>query len=100
MTGATLEALTPELARSLGYNSTDGLVVSRVDDDSPAAKAGLPVGSVVVAVEGQEVHDIVHAARLLRGKGNGSRLTLDIVQVRRSGLFLRQRTGRISMVLP
>ncbi|MED5381084.1 MAG: trypsin-like peptidase domain-containing protein [Verrucomicrobiota bacterium] len=99
-TGATLEELTSELARSLGYNSTDGLVVSRVDDDSPAAKAGLPVGSVVVAAEGQEVNDIVRAARLLHSKGSGGRLTLDIVQVRRSGLFLRRRTGRISLVLP
>ena len=99
-TGVTLEEMTPEVARALGYNSTDGLVVSRVDDRSPADKAGLSTGEVVVAIEGHEVSDIVSAARLLHRKESGGRLMLDILQVRRSGLFLRRRTGRISLVLP
>jgi hypothetical protein len=54
----------------------------------------------VVAIEGHEVSDIVSAARLLHRKESGGRLMLDILQVRRSGLFLRRRTGRISLVLP
>ena len=99
-TGATLEELTPQVAKALGYNSTNGLVVSQVDEDSPADKAGLATGAVVVAVDGQEVRDIVSAARLLHGKESGGRLMLDIVQVRRSGPFLRRATGRISLVLP
>ncbi len=98
-TGATLEELTPEVAEALGYNSTNGLVVSQVDGDSPADKVGLAKGVVVVAVDGQEVRDIVSAARLLHGKESGDRLMLDIVQVRRSGLFLRRRTGRVSLEL-
>ena len=99
-TGATLEELTPQVAKALGYNSTNGLVVSQVDEDSPADKAGLPPGAVAVAVDGQEVRDIVSAARLLHGKESGGRLMLGIVQVRRSGPFLRRATGRISLVLP
>ena len=99
-TGATLEELTPKVAKALGYNSTNGLVVSQVDEDSPADKAGLATGAVVVAVDGQEVRDIVSAARLLHGKESGGRLMLDIVQVRRSGPFLRRAAGRISLVLP
>ena len=94
-TGATLEELTPQVAKALGYNSTNGLVVSQVDDDSPADKAGLTTGVVVVAIDGQEVNDIVRAARLLHDKVSGGRLMLDIVQVRRSGPFLRRATGRI-----
>lgn len=99
-TGASLEELTPQVAKALGYNSTNGLVVSQVDEDSPADKAGLARGAVVVAVDGQEVREIVSAARLLHGKESGGRLMLDIVQVRRSGPFLRRATGRISLVLP
>ena len=99
-TGATLEELTPQVAKALGYNSTNGLVVSQVDEDSPADKAGLAPGAIVVAVDGQEVRDIVSAARLLHGKESGGRLMLDIVQVRRSGPFLRRAAGRISLVLP
>ena len=99
-TGATLEELTPQVAKALGYNSTNGLVVSQVDEDSPAPKAGLAPGAIVFAVDGQEVRDIVSAARLLHGKESGARLMLGIVQVRRSGPFLRRATGRISLVLP
>ena len=99
-TGATLEELTPKVAKALGYNSTNGLVVSQVDDDSPADKAGLTTGVVVVAVDGQEVNGIVRAARLLHDKESGGRLMLDIVQVRRSGPFLRRATGRILLEVP
>ena len=99
-TGATLEELTPDLAKALGYNSTNGLVVSQVDGESPADKAGLITGVVVVAIDEQQVSDIVSAARLLHGKENGGRLMLDIVQVRRSGLFLRRATGRVSLEFP
>ena len=55
---------------------------------------------VVVAIDEQEVSDIVSAARLLHGKESGDRLMLDIVQVRRGGLFLRRATGRVSLELP
>ena len=99
-TGATLEELTPQVAKALGYNSTNGLVVSQVDEDSPADKAGLATGAVVVAVDGQEVNGIVRAARLLHDKESGGRLMLDIVQVRRSGPFLRRATGRILLEVP
>ena len=98
-TGVTLEELTPDVAKALSYNSTNGLVVSQVDGKSPADKAGLVTGVVVVAIDEQEVSDIVSAARLLHGKESGDRLMLDIVQVRRSGLFLRRATGRVSLGL-
>ena len=99
-TGATLEELTPDLAKSLGYNSSNGLVVSQVDGESPADKAGLLTGVVVVAIDEQEVSDIVSAARLLKGKESGGRLILDVVQVRRSGLFLRRASGKVLLELP
>jgi len=98
-TGATLEELTPEVARALGHNSTDGLVVSRVDDDSPADEAGLTPGVVVLAVDGREVNDIVTAARQLHGRGDQTKVKLDVLQVRRSGLFLRRRTGGLTLQL-
>ncbi|MDP7049849.1 MAG: trypsin-like peptidase domain-containing protein [Verrucomicrobiota bacterium] len=98
-TGATLEELTPEVARALGHNSTEGLVVSQVDDDSPAGVAGLTTGVVVLAVDGQEVSDIVSAARCLHGCKEGAQVKLDVLQVRRSGLFLRRRTARFTLQL-
>jgi serine protease Do len=98
-TGATLEELTPDLAQALGYNSTDGLVVSKVDDSSPADEAGLTTGIVVLAIDGQNVSNIVGAARQVYRREKDQQLKLEVVQMRRNGLFLRRRTGQLTLRL-
>ena len=94
-TGVSLEALTPEVARALGFNSAEGLVVSQVDADSPADKAGLTTGVVVVAIDDRKAIDIVNAARLLNRKTSGEGLKLSLVHIRRKGIFLRRTTGSV-----
>lgn len=94
-TGVSLEALTPEVARALGFNSAEGLVVSQVDADSPADKAGLTTGVVVVAIDDRKASDIVNAARLLNRKTSGEGLKLSLVDIRRKGIFLRRTTGSV-----
>ena len=96
-TGASLESLTPEVARALGFNSAEGLVVSQVDGGSPADKAGLTTGVVVVAIDGREANDIVNAARLINSKTSGERLKLSLVHIRRKGIFLRRTTGSVTL---
>ena len=94
-TGVSLEALTPEVARALGFNSAEGLVVSQVDADSPADKAGLTTGVVVVAIDDRKASDIVNAARLLNRKTSGEGLKLSLVHIRRKGIFLRRTTESV-----
>src|SRR4029079_16760407 len=55
--GARLQPLTPEIAESLGLKRPFGALVANVAPESPAAKAGLKVGDVIVSVEGQQVDD-------------------------------------------
>lgn len=96
-TGVSLEALTPEVARALGFNSAEGLVVSQVDADSPADKAGLTTGVVVVAIDDRKASDIVNAARLLNRKTRGEGLKLSLVHIRRKGIFLRRTTESVTL---
>ena len=96
-TGVSLEALTPEVARALGFNSAEGLVVSQVDADSPADKAGLTTGVVVVAIDDRKAIDIVNAARLLNRKTSGEGLKLSLVHIRRKGIFLRRTTESVTL---
>ena len=96
-TGASLEALTPEVARALGFNSAEGLVVTQVDADSPADKAGLTTGLVVVAIDDNKANDIVNAARLLNRKRSGEGLKLSLVNIRRNGIFLRRTTENVTI---
>lgn len=53
--GVVVQDLTPALAKALGTDASKGAVVTQVLDDSPAAKAGLKVGDVIVSVDDQEV---------------------------------------------
>lgn len=55
--GASLQAVTPDLADSLGLKRPVGSLVSAVFPDGPAAKAGLKVGDVVVSVDGRDTED-------------------------------------------
>jgi len=53
--GVSVEPLTPELAHQLGVSEQHGLVVKDVQDDSPAANAGIQTGDVIVEVDHQPV---------------------------------------------
>jgi S1-C subfamily serine protease len=55
--GAKLQALTPELLREFDLKRPGGAVITSVTPGSPAARAGLRTGDVIVAVEEQPVDD-------------------------------------------
>jgi len=54
-TGLQLDAMGWQLARFFGVHSGHGLLVRRVDDNSPGAAAGLLAGDVIVRVNGKTV---------------------------------------------
>ena len=53
--GVLSQDITPELAEAMGLAQPHGALISQILKDSPAAKAGLKVGDVVVAVNGKPV---------------------------------------------
>ena len=55
--GASLQAVTPDIADSLGLDTPSGALVAKVHGKSPAAKAGLRAGDVVVSVDDKKVQD-------------------------------------------
>ena len=55
--GVLINNVTPELREGLGLSSLNGALVSDVVEDSPAEKAGLRGGDVVIAFNGEEVED-------------------------------------------
>jgi len=56
--GVVIQALTPELADSFGLERNHGILIAQVGEDSPAARAGLRQGDVIVAFEGEPVSDV------------------------------------------
>src|SRR5271154_1281956 len=55
--GARLQAVTPEIAETLGLRRPTGALVANVVAGSPAARAGLKLSHLVGAIEGQAVDD-------------------------------------------
>ncbi|MGZ8325185.1 MAG: DegQ family serine endoprotease [Rhodoplanes sp.] len=55
--GAKLQAVTPDIAESLGLKRPVGALVATVMEKSPAARAGLKTGDLIVAIDGQTVDD-------------------------------------------
>jgi Do/DeqQ family serine protease len=55
--GAKLQAVTPEIAESLGLRLPSGALVASVVANSPAARAGLKPSDLIAAIDGQPVDD-------------------------------------------
>ena len=55
--GAKLQNITPEIAEGLGLKRASGALVAGVSANSPAAKAGIKTGDVIVSIEDQVVED-------------------------------------------
>jgi len=62
--GILPQDVTPSLAKAFNSNGTSGALVGQVTPNSPAAKAGLKEGDIIVEVNGQPVAD----ANQLRSK--------------------------------
>jgi serine protease Do len=53
--GVSVQPLTPELAKSFGAKDTKGVLVSDVLQDSPANKAGLQAGDIIVEFDSHKI---------------------------------------------
>lgn len=55
--GARLQAVTPEIAETLGLKRPTGALVANIAAGSPSAKAGLKLSDLIVSIDGQTVDD-------------------------------------------
>jgi len=55
--GAKLQEVTPDIADSLGLKVPNGALVASVTPDSPAARAGIKTGDLLVSVDGVAIED-------------------------------------------
>jgi serine protease Do len=78
--GVGITDVTPENARFFHLNDVDGAVISQVESDSPAGKAGLKVGDVITQVNGQKVSDSGHLQVLISEKQPGTKVDLGLIR--------------------
>lgn len=72
--GVTLQELSSQLADYFGAKA--GVLVSSVEPESPAARAGLKAGDVITAITGEPVDSPGDVMRAVARAGDGSDLTI------------------------
>ncbi|HEY8514168.1 MAG TPA: trypsin-like peptidase domain-containing protein [Candidatus Binatia bacterium] len=79
--GLQVQDLTPELASALGVEEERyGVVVREVEDGSPAERAGIEPGDVILAVDGHEVGDRAEFDERAAEATIGSTIRLDVLR--------------------
>lgn len=74
--GVTPQPLTPELAEAFGLDSTSGVLVRSVTDNSPAAKAGLQRGDTITHINNKPVTTIREALNRVASMKPGDKVEL------------------------
>jgi serine protease Do len=78
--GLGVQELTPMLAHSIGLEISRGVLISQVDEGSPADKAGLKRRDVIVELNGQRVRNYDGARRAIFGAGIGDVLVFKVLR--------------------
>ena len=78
--GVELVRLTPELRTHFGAPAEAGVMVARVEPDSPAAAAGLSVGDLLTAIDGEAVSSPWDLSMAVRRHEEGERVRLEVVR--------------------
>ena len=91
--GVTVQDLSPELMRAFNLKNKNGAVISRVQSESPAEKAGLEPGDIVVSVNGRRVNNSASLRNAIGLVSIGTQITLQVI---REG----QRLTRTAVITP
>jgi serine protease Do len=91
--GMEVRPVTPEIARQLNLRTAEGVVVVRVDDEGPAAAAGVQRGDVIREINRQRVRTIADFDKSTRDLKDGDRLTV-LLQRGPMSLYVAFTVGR------
>ncbi|WP_198245850.1 PDZ domain-containing protein [methane-oxidizing endosymbiont of Gigantopelta aegis] len=78
--GVTTQDLTSELVAAFGLKSSHGAVVSRVESDSAAAKAGLEPGDIITAVNGRSIKNSAQIRNIIGLMEVGDVVELEVIR--------------------
>jgi len=85
--GMRLIQITPELRAHYGAPQDAGVLVGEVVPDSPAAKAGIQVGDVITAADGDRVDSAWDLSAAVRLKKEGDTVKIDVIRDRSARSF-------------
>jgi serine protease Do len=78
--GASVEAITPLLAKGLSLPVASGVVIDDVKPDEPAEKAGLKIGDIIQSIDGKQTRSLPQLAASLYLHPTDEPMTLNILR--------------------
>jgi serine protease Do len=78
--GVQIQPVTGEIADGLGMKNARGALVAEPQSGSPAAKAGIKAGDVIVSVNGEAVNDARTLARRISAMAPGTQVKLGVIR--------------------
>jgi serine protease Do len=89
--GVQIQPVTADIADSLGLKDPHGALVAEPQKDSPAAKAGVKSGDVIVSLDGRPIPDARTLARRISAMAPGTAVKI--------GVFRNGKEEQLSMTL-
>jgi serine protease Do len=78
--GVVIQKVTPELAKSFQIKESEGALVSDVIEDSPASRADIRRGDVIVSFDGHKIKEMDQLPRMVAGTEIGRKARIGLVR--------------------
>jgi serine protease Do len=90
--GVVIQEITPDIAEAIGVR--EGILVAQVVKNSPADRAGLKVGDIIIAIEGKKLDSVRDLQFTVMKTKPGKEITLTIIREGREKK-LRVKVGEL-----
>jgi len=78
--GLVFQALTVDLAKALSVEGTKGALVSEMEPDGPASRAGIKMGDVITAVNGTQIAHAEELPRTIAKNPPGTKVNVTVMR--------------------
>jgi serine protease Do len=92
--GVRIQAVTDEIAESLGLDKAKGALIASVNDNGPAQAGGIQPGDVILSFDGKPVVDMRHLPRLVAATGVNKTVPVTVWR-KRQQVVLQVKVGKL-----
>ena len=95
--GLTVKAMSPDDAAQRGLQTNGGLLITHVDDNSPAGEAGLKPNMIIVMIGNRQITDTKSLPKELLQVQAGTNIRLQVLIIQTMGPLTIQRGGSVML---